>query len=896
VFAALSELSIRNRGLVILAWTIASALGLYSFSRLPIDAVPDVTPVQVSVNTVSPGLGPVEMEQLVTAPVETAMRGLPRVEDVWSLTKTGLSQVTVVFEEGTSIFFARQLVLERLQLAKEELPAGVGTPEMGPITTGLGQIYEFAVEGPDHSLRDLRAELDWSIRPQLLTVPGVTEVNAFGGQERQYEVHVDPAALHAYGLTLGDIFDAVAANNANSGGAFIEHGMEQYHIRGVGLADTVQDLRNIVLKGEDGTPVQLREVARIVEGSAPRQGAVTMNGQEQEVVVGQVMMLYGANSRTVARAVKAKLGEISKTLPPGMSLRPYYDRTELVDATIHTVGRNLCEGGLLVVAVLFAFLGNLRAALIVALAIPASMLVAATGMVRSGVTGNLMSLGAIDFGLIVDGAVVMAENITRRLAHRRDDEPALPLIVAAAREVSRPVAFAVGIIIIVYLPVLTLQGIEGKYFRPMALTVVYALAGALLLALTLTPALCALLLRRPLRERALVPMAALQARYGLWLDWALSRRRTVAWIATVTLLAAGLVFQRLGSEFVPTLDEGALAASVVRLPSISLGASLDINRKIERELKRIPEVRDVVSRTGTPKVADDPMGPEESDTVITLEPQSKWRSVRSKAELTAKVEERLSVVPGAKCSLSQPIQLRVNCLVSGVRSDVAVKVFGPDMAVLEEQAQRVRRVLAEVPGATEPQIEQVAGLPVLQVRARRDALARYQVNVAQVLEVVETAIGGKEASEFVAGQRRWPIVVRLGEAYRSTPEDIGSILVEAGDGSQVPLAEVCDIDLVSGPAQISREQAQRRVVVECGVRGRDIGRFVSDAQKAIAREVKLPPGYYLDWGGSSRTSAALAGVCWWSSRRLWCSSSCCCTPPSAASGPHSSSTRTCPSP
>jgi cobalt-zinc-cadmium resistance protein CzcA len=848
MFARIADFSVQNRAVVILAWAIIAAIGLYSFARLPIDAVPDLTPVQVQVNTVSPGLGPAEIEQLITFPIETAMSGVPRVKEVWSVSKTSLSQVTVVFHDDVDIYFARQLILERLQQAREGVPEGVGDPELGPISTGLGQIYEFVVEGKHYTPRDLRAELQWNIKPQLMTVPGVIEVNSFGGFEKQYQVLVDPHRLRSFGITLGAVFEAVAANNANAGGAFIEHGSEQYLIRGVGLAQSLDDLQRISLSTEDGSPVQLHEVAQVVVGDGLRQGAVTMNG-EGEVVAGMVMMLIGANSRTVVNAVKERIAEIGPTLPKGVRIRPYYDRTELVDATLHTVRRNLFEGGLFVIAVLFLLLGNFRCALIVALSIPLSMLVAATGMVKTGVTGNLMSLGAIDFGLIVDGAVVMAENVSRRLAHKPPEQPALPLIVEAVREVSRPVAFAVGIIAIVYLPILTLEGIEGRMFRPMALTVVYALVGSLLLALTLTPALCALLLRRGLRERNLIPFAAVQVAYGRVLDWALQRRWVVVGAAVGALAAAAVVFPRLGSEFVPQLDEGAAAASVIKLPSISLPAAVAMHGIIERNVKRIPEVTAVVSRAGAAEIADDPMGPEEADVFIGLKPRKQWRKGMTKEKLVSEIGRAIDAMPGVNFSLSQPIQLRVNCLVSGVRSDLAVKVFGPELEVLREQANGVAEVLRQVPGASEVQVEQVAGLPVLEVRARREDLARYGVSIADVQQIVETALGGKAASEFIEGQRRWDIVVRLPEQYRDSPEAVGDLVVAADGGVEIPLAQLCDIQLVNGPAQISREHNQRRVVVECNIRGRDMGGFVAAAQTAVARQVSLPPGYHLEWGG-----------------------------------------------
>lgn len=848
MFGKIAEFSVNNRAFIILLWVIVAAAGIYCFAVLPIDAVPDVTPVQVQVNTVSPSLGPAEVEQLITFPIETAMGGLPDVKKVWSISKTALSQVTVVFEDDVDIYFARQLILERLQRVRGEIPEGLGEPEMGPVSTGLGQIYEFVVEGDGYSPQDLRAELQWSIKPQLLTVPGVIEVNSFGGFEKQYQVLVNPERLQAYGVTLGDVFGAVADNNANAGGAYIEHGSEQYLVRGVGLAESIEDLERIYLTAEDGTPVQLHEVAEVVIGNALRQGAVTMNG-EGEVVAGMVMMLIGANSRTVVRDVKERLEEIGPTLPEGMSLRPYYDRTELIDATLRTVRNNLLEGGLLVIAVLFLMLGNFRSALIVALAIPLSMLFAGIGMVKTGVTGNLMSLGAIDFGLIVDGAVIMADNISRRLHARQADAPTLPIIIDAVREVSRPVVFAVGIIIIVYLPILTLQGIEGRMFRPMAFTVVFALIGALILALTLTPALCAVLLRRGVRERNILNVERLQGLYGRALTWAMAHRTVVVGVALAAFVAALAVFPLLGSTFIPTLDEGAAAASVIKLPSISLPAAADMNSRVERSLKRIPEVTDVVSRAGAAEIADDPMGPEEADVFIGLKHRREWRKGLSKAELIDEISHAIDTMPGLNFSISQPIQLRVNCLVSGVRSDLAVKVFGPDLEVLREHAQLVGEALAQIEGASEVQVEQTVGLPVLEIRARRDDLARYKVNVKDVQEVVETALAGKKASEFIEGQRRWDIVVRLPLEYRDTPEAIGNILVTAEDGSEVPLAQLCDMELLQGPAQIGREHNQRRVVVECNIRGRDMGGFVAAAQAAVTRDVPLPPGYHLEWGG-----------------------------------------------
>jgi len=860
----LIDFSLNHRLLVLAAWLLVVAVGIRSLGQLPIDAVPDVTNVQVQILTQLPALAPEEVERFITFPVETAMSGLPRLEEIRSISKFGLSVVTVVFTEGTDIYWARQLVGERLAAAREEIPAGYGTPEMGPISTGLGEIFQFEVrterpcgDGGDtaecYTPMELREILDWFINYQLRAVAGVVEVNAFGGELKSYQVTLDPARLAAYRLTVGEVVTALSRNNRNVGGAYIAHAGEQYLVRGEGLIETLTDLAQVVVATRgDGTPIYTRDLGRIELAPMVRQGAVTRDGRG-EAVVGIVMMLLGENSRTVTEAVKAKIEKIQSGLPPGVTIDPFYDRTELVDRTIHTVAKNLIEGGVLVVLVLLLLLGNLRGGLIVAAAIPLSMLAAFTAMRWAGLSGNLMSLGAIDFGLIVDGSVVMVENILRLLHERRDDGHShLEKVRAAAHQVARPVAFAVGIILIVYLPILTLRGVEGKMFRPMALTVVFALAASLIAALTLMPVLASLLLKR-VREREPLLFRLARGAYGPLLRAATRKPAITFAVAVATFGASLAVVPFLGAEFIPRLDEGAIALQIWRLPSISLEESNRISTAVERAIRdRFPEVKTVVSRTGRPEIATDPMGVEISDTYLILNDRATWR-FETKEALIAAIDETLKArIPGAIYSYSQPIELRIAELISGVRSDVAINVYGDDIDRMHQVAEAIVAVVGRIAGAADAKAEQTTGLPVLRIRLDHAAMARYGLAADDVLDVVET-LGGKVVGTVIEGQKRFALQVRFDASVRDLDRvrDLAIPLPASATGRPrlVALAQVATLDIVDGPAQISRENISRRTSVEVNVRGRDLAGFVAEAQAAVAKEVALPPGWVLEWGG-----------------------------------------------
>ena len=865
---ALIRFAVRQRLLVMLMVAIMVGAGWYSLRRLPIDAVPDVTNVQVQVLTAAPSLAPLEIERQITFPVEVAMSGLPGVEEIRSVSKFGLSAVTVVFADSVDTYFARQLVLERLTQAREQIPESIGSPEMGPISTGLGEIYQYelrAAPGSGYSPTALRTIQDWNVRRQLLGVPGVTEVNSFGGFEKQYQVRLDPAKLQSYGLSLRDVLESVGRNNANVGGAYIERGSEQYLLRGIGLIESAEDIRSVVVKtGREGVPVYVRDVGEVVEGATVRQGAVTADG-EGEIVAGIVMMLKGENSRTVVEQVKERVEQVKKSLPKGVELIPFYDRTELVDRTIWTVAKNLIEGALLVVVVLILLLGNWRGSLLVATIIPLSMLFAAILMRVFNVSGNLMSLGALDFGLIVDGAVVMVENAVRRRAeaqHAGAEESPNKTILDACVEVGRPVVFAVAIIMIVYLPILSLQGIEGKMFKPMALTVIFALLGSLILSLTYVPAALTFVLRGQVSEKESFLIRYAKRWYRLALDFMIRWRAQALAIATGLVVISALMFPLLGSEFIPRLDEGSLAVQIGRLPSVSLTQAVEDATRAEQVLRGFPEVTKVVSKTGRAEVATDPMGVDLSDLYIELKPPSEWTTAHSKAELVEKMSEALEAkVPNAVFSFSQPIELRVAELISGVRSDVAIKLFGDDLDTLKRTADRIARVVSGVRGAEDVKAEATAGLPQLQVKPDRAAIARYGINVEDVNDLVEAVVAGKEAGTVYEGEQRYDMVVRLSEESGRDVETIKSLTVAAPNGARIPLAQLADIRLVEGAAQISREDTRRRIGVELNVRGRDIGSFVREAQGAIAREVQIPPGYYLTWGGTfenlERASARL---------------------------------------
>ncbi len=860
----LVEFSIKNRFLVIFVVLLVGTIGLRAMQKLPIDAVPDVTNVQVQVLTNAPSLGPSEIEQFITFPVETVMSGLPRLDEVRSVSRFGLSAVTVVFEEGTDIYFARQLVSERLSEAREAIPAAYGSPEMGPISTGLGEIYQFEVRGepaceagaPDtqdcYSSMELREILDWYVAYQVRSVEGVVEVNSFGGELKTYEVAVHPDRLTAFDLGLSDIFEALEKNNQNAGGGYIIHDGEQRLIRGEGLVSSLDDLRDVVVATrEDGIPVHIGEVAEV--GLAPmiRQGAVTRDGRG-EAVTGIVMMLMGANSREVSRAVHDRIEEISPTLPAGVTIDTFYDRTDLVDRTIRTVATNLFEGGVLVIVVLLLLLGNLRGGLLVASVIPLSMLAAFIAMNTFEVSGNLMSLGALDFGLIVDGAVVMVEHILLVLSRSGAKSSAVGgKVRSAAKSVGRPIAFAVAIIVLVYVPIFSLQGIEGKMFRPMALTVIFALAASLVLALTFVPAMATVVFRDGVTEKDTWLLKRIRRWYEPILDFTLRNRRIPVLGATVLMIAALVTVPFLGAEFIPRLDEGSIAMQAVRLPSVPLEESVRYTTRIEKSLlETFPdEVDSVISRTGRAEIATDPMGVELSDIFIMLKPREQWTHAATKEELVEAMQAILMrEVPGQNYLFSQPIELRTNELISGVRADVAIKIYGDDLAELAGLAERLEGIVRSVPGAGDVESEQVSGLPFLRVKVNRRAIARYGVSVEDVMNAV-ASVGGRSVGEVFEGQRRFTLQVRLAAQTRKDIDAIRNVPIRTPSGTTIPVGELAELHFEEGPAQIGRENVQRRVAIMANVRGRDLAGFVAEAQDRIAANVEMPPGYFVEWGG-----------------------------------------------
>lgn len=851
---SLFEFSLRNRFLVLVFVGLIVAAGFYAMRQLPIDAVPDVTPNQVQILTDSPGLGPVEVEKFITFPVETALSGLPGITLIRSVSRFGLSAVTVYFEEGMDIYFCRRLVMERLPRARQAIPQGFGNPEMGPISTGLGEVFQFEVKGQGYSLMQLRTILDWDIALKLRSVPGVVEVNSYGGELQTYEVALDAAKLVSYKIPISRVFEAIERNNANAGGGYIVHAQEQYLIRGEGLVQTLEDLNNIVVAtGHDGTPITIRNIAQTRFEPMIRQGAVTRD-EGGEIVTGVVLMLIGENSRVVVNRIKAKLQEIQKSLPPGVTIDPYYDRTDLVRNTIRTVSTNLTEGALLVIAVLFLLLGNLRAGLIVASVIPLSMLVALTGMLAAGISGNLMSLGAIDFGLIVDGSVVMIENIMRHLAERRKRGRPGPdemreVILRSGREVLRPIFFAVGIIIIVYLPILTLQGVEGKMFRPMAVTVIFALVAALVLAFTVAPVFVSLFLRQEVREQETWIIRWAKRLYQPLLSLTLRHPAITAAAASLIFAASLGLASLLGAEFIPKLDEGAIAVQAWRFPSVALEESVKSTTRIGEILGQFPEVATVVPRTGRPEIATDPMGVEVSDVYVILKPQSEWTTAKTKPDLIEAFDQALkAAVPGTLFSYSQPIELRVQELIAGVRSDIAITIFGEDMNILKRLGDQVVQVVEGVQGAADTKAEQVAGMPYLQVIINREAIARYGINASEVLGTIE-ALGGRIAGQVVKGNQRFFIQVRFRPEDRSNFDRIKDLRIADPVGRQIPLSQLADIRTETGLAQISRENIHRRLAVETNVRSRDLASFVAEAQRTVEAQVPLPKGYWIEWGG-----------------------------------------------
>lgn len=865
------RLSIRHRWIVLVLTVVLAGVGVWSFTKLPIDAVPDITNVQVQINTEAPGYSPLEAEQRLTFPIETAISGLPGLDYTRSISRYGLSQVTVVFEDGTDLYRSRQLISERLQSVADSLPSGV-TPELGPIATGLGEIYTYTIAAEPGALRedgepwspmDLRTLNDWVVQPQLRTVDGVTEVNTFGGFNKEIHIVPDPAQLAGFGISLRDIVEAVQRNNENVGAGYIERNGAQNLVRVPGQAEDLDALRDIVVRDTGETRIRLGDIARVEPGEELRTGAATQNGEE--VVLGIAVMLIGENSREVAEAVDRRIEEIRPTLPQGVVIETVYNRTRLVEKTIATVEKNLLEGALLVVVVLFLLLGNVRAAIITALVIPLAMLMTVTGMVQNKVSGNLMSLGALDFGLIVDGAVIIVENCLRRfsLAQKQHGrlltrEERFDIAASAASEVIKPSIFGVVIITVVYLPIFALSGVEGKMFHPMAFTVVLALTSALILSLTFVPAAVATFVTGKIDEKESRVMRGASWLYRPVLNASLRWPLVPVIVGSGLVVLAALGATRMGTEFIPNLDEGDIAMHAMRIPGTGLNQSIEMQLQLEAQLRTIPEVERVFSRIGTPDVATDPMPPSLSDTFLILKPRSEWPDPRKpKAQLVEEVEAVAERVPGNNYEFTQPIEMRFNELISGVRSDLAVKVFGDDLDTLLETAAGIEALVASIPGAQDVRTEQITGLPILSITPDREAVARYGLSIADVQDVVSAAIGGQTAGLFFEGDRRFDIVVRFPDSVRQDLRAIERLPVPL-DGSRtnpegllfVPLSELASVDVVTGPNQISRENGKRRVVVTANVRGRDLGSFVEEVRGAVEARADIPPGYWVEYGGT----------------------------------------------
>lgn len=841
--------SLRHPWIVIGATLAFAIAGVLSFRDLPIDAFPDTTPTQVQINAIAPALGPLEVERQITIPIEQAISGLPRIEEVRSLSRFGLAQITIRFADGTDIWFARQVTGERLIHAR--LPDGVEPPSLGPVATGLGEVFHYLVSGEGKSLEELRTIHDWIIAPQLRSVPGVAEINAWGGAEKQWHVIADVRRLQMFGLSFADLYRALEENNANVGGGMLERAGGASIVLGVGVVQDGPQIGDVVIAARDGVPIRVRDVATTEVGNEIRRGATTADGSG-EVVLGLGFMLMGENSHVVTRALAERLEEIKKSLPTGVKVEPVYERTELVDLVLSTVEKNLFEGALLVIAVLFIFLGNLRAGLIVALAIPLSMLFAFSGMLRFGIAGTLMSLGAIDFGLIVDSSVILIENAERRLTEAAGKRSVLEVVRDAAIEVRKPTLFGELIIMIVYLPILTLEGMEGKLFRPMALTVIFALLGSAILSMTLMPVLASLVLRSGKIGAHSEPRVVRGAKrlYRPLLGWALGHSKTVLVVAALLVIGTIAAATRLGSEFVPRLSEGTIVINTVRLAEVSLSESLRYGTQIEKViLAKFPdEVRRVWTRTGTAEVATDPMGIELSDVFIMLHPRERWKRARTQDELVAEMKSELGDLPGMRMAFLQPIEMRVNEMIAGVRSDLGIKVFGDDLDVLKATARQVEAVVREIDGAADVTVEQVTGQPVLEVAIDRAAIARHGIAARAVLDVVE-AVGTRKTGEVREGDRRFDMAVRLSSEYRDDPSKLATVPVASPAGGRVPLGQLATIREVSGPATIQREWGKRRLVVQANVRGRDLGSFVEDVRHAIDEKIELPPGYYVRFGG-----------------------------------------------
>ncbi len=842
---------LKQRMLVMFAAAAMVVWGIFSWVKLPIDAFPDVTNVQVMILTETEGLAPAEVERLITYPIEVEMNGLPKVKLIRSLSKAGLSQVVVVFEDNVDIYFARQIVFEKLAKAKESLPAGTD-PELGPISTGLGEIYQYTLEtnGKDINLTDLRTIQDWVVVPQLRSVTGVTEVNSFGGFVKQYQALIDPDKLLKYKISVNEVFDALVKNNATAPANFIVKGREQIIARSTGLIKSTEDLANIVVAVRETMPIYLKDISEIRIGHQVRQGAVTRDGKG-EAVCGMAIMLKDSNSKTVVDSVKAKVADIQKRLPFGIKINPFYDRTELIRACIKTVSDALLQGGLLVILMLFLFLGSARLSIIVCLSLPLSALICFICMQMAGISANLMSLGglAIALGMIVDANIVVGENMFRHLSERKSKSEKLTVCLEAVKEVAMPVLFAIMIIVIVFLPLFSLQAIEGKLFKPLALTIMFAMLGSLLVSLTITPVLCSFFLKGAKTQEDNFGIRFIKKLYLPLLDKVLAYKKKTAVIAVVVFVISMVGFKFAGTEFLPYLDEGSLAVNIVKFPTSSLEESKSVGELAEKLMLEFPEVKTVVTKTGRAEIAEDPMGPEQNDVFIMLKSRKFWKA-KSKNELIEAMNKSLSQIPGIKLNFSQPIALRVNELISGVKSDVAVKVFGYDLAILAEKAEEIEHEISEIRGATDVKLEQIAGFLQLDIDIDRKAIARYGINVSDVNEVVEIAVGGRVATTVYEEDKRFNVLVRFPEEKRNSEKAIGNILIPAPSGQKIPLSQLAQIKIIEAPAQISREGGSRRVVVECNVRGRDIGSFVQEAKLKIAKiEKSLPPNYFISWGG-----------------------------------------------
>lgn len=860
MIGSIAQVALRNRLLMIVLGVLVMAAGYYSYLQLPVDAFPDVSPNLVQVFTTTEGLAPEEIEKFVTYPVEAAMNGLPGIENIRSVSNFGLSVVNIYFQDGLDIYFARQLVNERLQEAREQIPEGFGDPQMGPISTGMGLVlfYYLEDETGKRSLEELRTIQDWLVKFHLQTVPGVTEILGIGGYEKQFHVVIDPDALLRYRITVNDVADQIRANNFNVGAQFIEKDAEEYVVRSVGLVSSIEDIQNIVLKATDGTPTYLNQVADVRIGGAVRRGVQTRNGVG-EVVAGMVVKLFGTNSSTVIEQVESKMAEINRILPQGIRLVPYYEQKTLVAACVATVTNALIQGIALVVIVVVAFMGAFRPSIVVAFSIPFSVLFATLGMKYLGISANLMSFGglAIAIGMMVDGAIVVVENVDRLLREAKPDESRLHVITRACTEVGRPILYAISIIIIVFLPLFTLQGVEGKTFRPLAYTVALAMFGSLIFALFIAPVLSNMVMRKP---KTTPGNRVTEGKFLTWLintyrpivAFFVARRRLSVGLSGSLLIIGMLVFPRLGSEFTPSLQEGTLVLRLTMAPSISLKESTRITLLTEQKLMTIPEISGVVTRIGRGEVGahTDPIN--SAEMYILLHPQEIWRTAKTQADLEEVIRQDLDDIPGVLTNFTQPIAMTVDELLEGVRAELAIKLFGDDLDILKDKAEEIAGVVRTVKGAADVQVDQVGGAPQLLIRVNRQAIARYGINVSDVQQTIRTAVGGETAGQIFEGIRRFDILVRFAESHRNTPEAIGRILIHAPEGARVPLAELTEIEEIVGPRQITREKSQRFISIQCNVTDRDIGSFVEEAQQAIDKNIQLPPGYLVTWGGQFR--------------------------------------------